>query len=155
MNKISIQEYRAQAGKLEVTSDWVEVSQDLINLFADATHDHQFIHVDEERTKKETDFGGTIAHGFLSLSLLSKFFDDALPVVENSAMGINYGFEKIRFLMPVPAGSRLRGHIKLMQCTERKPGEYLSKYDISVEIENIEKPALVADWLGLTVMKKD
>ncbi len=124
-------------------------------MFADATHDHQFIHVDEERTKKETDFGGTIAHGFLSLSLLSKFFDDALPGVQNTTMGINYGFEKVRFLMPVPAGSRLRGHIKLMECTERKPGEYLSKYDISVEIENIEKPALVTEWLGLTVLKKD
>ena len=155
MSKISIQDYQAQAGNLSVTSDWVEVDQDLINMFADATHDHQFIHVDVERAKRETPFGGTIAHGFLSLSLLSKFFDDALPPIENSAMGINYGFEKIRFLMPVPAGSRLRGHIKLLECTERKPGEYLSQYEVSVEIENIEKPALVAEWLGLTVMKKD
>ena len=155
MSKLSISEYQAQAGNLSVTSDWVEVNQDLINMFADATHDHQFIHVDEERSKRETPFGGTIAHGFLSLSLLSKFFDDALPGIENSAMGINYGFEKIRFLMPVPAGSRLRGHIKLMECTERKPGEYLSRYEVTVEIENFEKPALIAEWLGLTVLKKD
>ena len=155
MTKISIEEYQAQAGTLEVISNWITVDQDLINMFADATHDHQYIHIDEERTKRETDFGGTIAHGFLSLSLLSKFFDDALPSIKNSAMGINYGFEEIRFLMPVPSGSRLRGHIKLMECNERKPGEYLSKYDISVEIENIEKPALVCEWLGLTVLKKD
>lgn len=155
MSKLSISEYQAQAGNLSVTSDWVKVHQELINMFADATHDHQFIHVDEERAKRETPFGGTIAHGFLSLSLLSKFFDDALPGIKNSAMGINYGFEKIRFLMPVPAGSRLRGHIKLMDCTERKPGEYLSQYEVTVEIENFEKPALIAEWLGLTVMKKD
>jgi len=155
MTKLTIEEYQAQAGTLEVTSNWVDVTQELINTFADATHDHQFIHIDEARTKVETPFEGTIAHGFLSLSLLSHFVETALPKVENTAMGINYGFEKIRFLMPVPSGSRLRGHIKLIECTERKPGEFLSRYDISVEIENIETPALVAEWLGLTVMKKD
>jgi len=155
MTKLTIEEYQAQAGSLEVQSPWVTVDQNLINLFADATHDHQFIHIDEARSKTETPFGGTIAHGFLSLSLLSKFFDDALPKVKNTAMGINYGFEKIRFLMPVPSGSRLRGNIKLLECNERKPGEFLSRYDISVEIENVETPALVAEWLGLTVLKKD
>lgn len=155
MTTISIADYQAQAGELEVTSPWVDVDQNLINTFADATHDHQFIHVDEARTKAETPFDGTIAHGFLSLSLLSYFVDSALPKVADTAMGINYGFEKIRFLMPVPSGARLRGHIKLTECTERKPGEYLSRYDVSVEIENVETPALVAEWLGLTVMKKD
>ena len=152
---MKIEDFQSQAGSLERTSPWIEIDQELINLFADATHDHQFIHVDEDRTKAETDFGGTIAHGFLSLSLLSKFFDDCLPSIENSAMGINYGFEKVRFLNPVPSSSRLRGHFKLMECTERKPGEYLSRYDVTVEIENIEKPALVAVWLGLTVLKRD
>lgn len=155
MRKISIQEFQKQAGIWEAKSPWVEVSQDLINQFADATHDHQFIHIDEARAKDETPFGGTIAHGFLSLSLLSKFISDVIPQIDNKEMVINYGFDKIRFLMPVPSGSRLRGHIKLIECNERKPGEYLSKYDVAVEIENIEKPALVCEWLGLTILKKD
>jgi len=155
MSKISIQDFQAKAGKWEAKSPWVEISQELINTFADATHDHQFIHMDDDRAKEETPFGGTIAHGFLSLSLLSKFISDVIPQIENKEMVINYGFEKIRFLNPVPSGSRLRGHIKLIECNERKTREYLSKYDISVEIENIEKPALVCEWLGLTVLKKD
>ncbi len=155
MTKLSIQEFQAQAGTWEAKSPWVNITQDLINQFADATHDHQFIHIDEARAKEETPFGGTIAHGFLSLSLLSKFISDVIPQIEHKEMVINYGFEKIRFLMPVPSGSRLRGNIKLMECKERKQGEYLSKYDVAVEIENIEKPALVCEWLGLTVLKKD
>ncbi len=155
MSKISIKEFQAQAGEWEAKSPWVEVSQDLINTFADATLDHQFIHTDEVRAKEETPFGGTIAHGFLSLSLLSKFISDVIPDIEDKEIVINYGFERIRFLTPVPSGSRLRGHIKLIECNERKPREYLSKYDVAVEIENIEKPALVCEWLGLTVLKKD
>ena len=130
------------------------MDQPLINMFADATHDHQFIHVDEENAKK-TPFGGTIAHGFLSLSLLSKFVSDCMPGIKGAVMGINYGFEKIRFLMPVPAGSRVRGHFKLLECTERNPGEYLNKYEVSVEIENLDKPALIAEWLGLTIVGKE
>ncbi len=155
MSKMKLEEFMASAGTLECTSDWVTVDQALINMFAEATHDHQFIHVDQARAKAETPFGGTIAHGFLSLSLMSNFAENSLPGIENTAMSINYGFEKIRFLMPVPAGARLRGHFKLIECTERKPGEILNKYEVSVEIENTEKPALIAEWLGLTVMKKD
>ena len=155
MGKFTLGEYLNAAGSFEATSDWVEVSQENINIFADATHDHQFIHVDEKRAKEETPFGGTIAHGFLSLSLLSKFAMDCMPGIENSVMGINYGFEKVRFLNPVPSGSRLRATFKLSSCEERKPGEVLSLYDVSVEIENIEKPALIAQWLGLTIVKKD
>lgn len=152
---MKITDFQKQAGTWEAKSPWVEVSQDLINQFADATHDHQFIHIDADRAKAETPFGGTIAHGFLSLSLLSKFISDVIPQIENKEMVINYGFEKIRFLMPVPSGSRLRGHIRLLECNERKPGEYLSKYDVAIEIENTEKPALIAEWLGLTILKKD
>ena len=155
MSKLSLEEHLASAGKLERTSDWVLVSQDLINQFADATIDHQFIHIDEERAKNETPFGGTIAHGFLSLSLLSHFVDTTLPGIEGSVMGINYGLDKVRFLMPVPANSRLRAHFKLLECSERKPGEILNKYEVTVEIENLEKPALVAEWLGLTILNKD
>jgi acyl dehydratase len=137
------------------TSDWVLVSQEMINTFADATHDHQFIHIDEERAKAETPFGGTIAHGFLTLSLLSGFAMEAMPRIAESRMGINYGFEKIRFLMPVNSGKRVRGHFKLMECIERKPGELLSKYEVSVEIEGMDKPALIAEWLGLTLLKTE
>jgi len=153
MEKMKLEDIMAAAGTLERTSDWVMVDQKLINLFADATYDHQFIHVDEERAKNETPFGGTIAHGFLSLSLLSHFVETTLPGIEGAVMGINYGFEKVRFLMPVPAGSRLRGHFKLVECTERKPGEILNKYEVTVQIENSDKPALIAEWLGLTIVR--
>ncbi|MEM8652104.1 MAG: MaoC family dehydratase [Pseudomonadota bacterium] len=152
MEKIAIADLQAKAGELKCTSPWVDITQDLVNTFADATHDHQFIHVDLEKAKM-TPFGGTIAHGFLSLSLLSKFASDCLPGVEGAVMGINYGFDKVRFLMPVPATAKLRGHFKLLECGERKPGEYLSKYEVSVEIENNETPALVAEWLTLTVVR--
>ena len=153
MSTISAKELLEGAGKITGTSPWVEVSQQMINTFADATHDHQFIHVDEARAKAETPFGGTIAHGFLTLSLLSGFVEKALPRVTESRMGINYGFDKIRFLMPVNAGKKVRGHFKLLDCSERKPGELLSKYEVSVEIEGIGKPALIAEWLGMTLLK--
>jgi len=152
MNPISASELIAGAGSLEGTSDWVEVTQDMIDTFADATHDHQFIHIDEARAKSETPFGGTIAHGFLTLSLLSKFIVEALPRVSEARMGINYGFEKIRFLMPVRSGSRVRGVFKLLEVTERNPGELLSKYSVTVEIEGSDKPALIAQWLGVTLL---
>ncbi len=153
MEKMKLEDIKAAAGTLEKTSDWVMVDQNLINLFADATHDHQFIHVDEERAKTQTPFGGTIAHGFLSLSLLSHFVETTLPGIEGAVMGINYGLDKVRFLMPVPSGSRLRAHFKLVECTERKPGEVLNKYEVTVEIENSDKPALIAEWLGLTIVR--
>ncbi len=152
MTDMSIDEFRSKAGELECTSPWVEVNQELINLFADATHDHQFIHVDPDKAKAMTPFGGTIAHGFLSLSLLSKFAMESIPRIANSVMGVNYGFDKVRFLMPVPAGSRIRAHFKLTECEERNPGEYLSHYNVTVEIENNDKPALIADWLALTIV---
>ena len=151
MSTISIQKLVDGGQPLEGVSPWLEVTQEMIDQFADATHDHQFIHVDAERAKAETPFGGTIAHGFLSLSLLSKFIVDCMPKVEEAVMGINYGFEKVRFLTPVPAGARLRGKFRLVECVQRKPSEYLSRYETTVEIENSEKPALVAEWLGLTI----
>ena len=152
MKEVTAEELKNGAGKIEGTSDWMEVTQEMIDTFADATHDHQFIHVDAERAKAETPFGGTIAHGFLTLSLLSAFVVEAMPRVNEARMGINYGFEKVRFLMPVNSGKRVRGHFKLVECTERKPGEMLSKYDVTVEIEGSDKPALIAEWLGLTLV---
>lgn len=152
MKEISATELKEGAGSIEGTSPWMEITQEMINTFADATHDHQFIHVDAARAKAETPFGGTIAHGFLTLSLLSAFIVEAMPRVKEAKMGINYGFEKVRFLMPVNSGKKVRGHFKLMEVTERKPGELLSKYAVTVEIENSDKPALIAEWLGLTLV---
>lgn len=152
---IDIDEFKAAVGKLKGTSDWVTVTQEMIDTFADATHDHQFIHVDAERARAETPFGGTIAHGFLTLSLLSKFIVEAVPGLDGTKMGINYGFEKVRFLMPVASGARVRGHFLLKNVIERKPGELLATHEVSVEIEGQEKPALVAEWLGLTLVDKN
>ena len=129
-------------------SEWFQIDQDRINRFADATLDHQFIHVDPEKAK-HTPFGGTIAHGFLTLSLLpyfqSKMADMIVP--EGLKMGMNYGFDKIRFLSPVSVESNVRCVATLKQVTEKKPGQFLFNVELSVEIEGEDKPALIADWL--------
>lgn len=152
---MSAAEIAAAAGSFEGVSPWFEVTQVMIDAFADATHDHQFIHVDPERAAAETPFGGTIAHGFLSLSLMSAMAYAALPRAREAAMGLNYGFDKVRFLSPVRAGSRVRGRFRLAQVEQRKPGEMLSRYDATVEIEGSDKPALVAQWLGMSILKKE
>ena len=146
-------EIMAMAGSFEATSSWMAVSQATIDGFADITHDHQFIHVDPVRAKAETPFGGTIAHGFLTLSLLSAMIYEVLPTAQEAVMGINYGFDKIRFLAPVPAGARVRGHFKLIECSKRKPGELLSRYEVTVEIEGNDAPALAAEWLGMAILE--
>jgi acyl dehydratase len=130
------------------TSDWIDVTQEMINQFADVTYDHQFIHVDEEKAKM-TPFGGTVAHGFLTLSLLSKMGESVMPAMEGVKMGVNYGSDKMRFLQPVPSGKRVRGHFKLLSVDEKKPGQFLLKTEASVEIEGIETPALIAEWLTM------
>ncbi len=129
-------------------SDWLEVSQERINAFADCTEDFQFIHIDEEAAKN-TPFGGTVAHGFLSLSLLSRLAADVSLVLEGIKMGVNYGFEKIRFLQPVRAGKKIRGHFVLKEFIEKRPGQWMLTYDVTVEIEGEEKSALVAEWLTM------
>lgn len=151
----SAQKLMAASGTLARTSNWIDIAQSRINQFADATDDHQFIHVDLERTRAETEYDGTIAHGFLSLSMLSTMIARTLPRVENAVMSLNYGFEKIRFLNPVASGARIRGHFVLEECQLRKPNELLSRYGVTVEIENIEKPALIAQWLGLAILKDE
>ncbi len=132
-------------------SDWFTVSQECINQFADVTVDHQFIHIDEVRAK-ETPFGGTIAHGFLTLSLLSKFVSEVGLQLEGLTMGVNYGFDKLRFLAPVRAGARIRARFKLNSVTEKKPGQFLMSYGVTVDIEGEDIPALIADWLGMQVV---
>ena len=120
-------------------------------MFADATHDHQFIHVDVEKAK-ETPFGSTIAHGFLSLSLLSAIAYDASINLENTIMGLNYGFDKIRFLHPVKVNSKVRGSMVLVDVLEKRPNEFLLTWNVTIEIESIEKPALTAQWLTMTIV---
>jgi acyl dehydratase len=149
---LSVKELTSYVGREIGTSDWHLVSQEQIDGFADATGDHQFIHVDPARAAKETPFGGTIAHGFLTLSLLSKLAMEALPGIEGRVMGINYGFEKIRFLSPVRSGARIRGRFDLQNLTARNERELLMRFAVTVEIENEDKPALAAEWLTISVM---
>ena len=132
-------------------SEWFLVDQERVNRFADVTLDHQFLHVDVERAK-QTPFGGTIAHGFLTLSLLVPLCLDFIPVIEKRKLVVNYGFDKVRFAAPVRVGKRIRASAKLASVDERKPGNVIVKIDVTVEIENEDKPALVAEWLSLHVI---
>ena len=144
----SLDEIRAMVGQPIGTSDWLEVGQARIDQFADATDDHQFIHVDQALAA-QTPFGGTIAHGFLTLSLLSRMAADAMLIPDSAKMALNYGFDRVRFLAPVKAGKRVRGHFTLEGADERTPGQLLLKHLVTVEIEGEDKPALTAQWLGL------
>jgi acyl dehydratase len=148
---LSRKDYLAMVGQDIGVSAWHLVDQPRIDRFAEVTEDHQFIHVDPERAARETAFGSTIAHGFLTLSLLSVFAYETLPTLQGAAMGVNYGFDRLRFLSPVKAGRRVRGHFKLTEATMRAPKELLARTSVTVEIEGEAKPALVADWLGLTI----
>jgi acyl dehydratase len=132
-------------------SRWIEVDQARIDAFADITEDRQFIHIDPERARA-TPFGGTIAHGFLTLSLASAMSYDAVPPLEEVVMGVNYGFDKLRFLAPVPAGSRVRGRFKLLSAEDKGGGRWLLKHELTVEIEGGDKPALIAEWLGMQMV---
>lgn len=134
-------------------SNWITVDQKMIDDFAKTTHDEQWIHVDPERAAKETPFGGAIAHGFLTLSLASRFAYDCFAMMDGQVMGINYGMNKLRFLMPVVAGSRLRGRFTLQDVTARDATSMLRTNTLTIEIEGNETPALVAEWLGLAIFK--
>ncbi|HEU4498602.1 MAG TPA: MaoC family dehydratase [Sphingomicrobium sp.] len=144
----SLDEIRAKVGLSVGVSDWIDVSQDRISAFADATDDHQFIHVDPAAAAA-AGFGGTIAHGFLSLSLLSRMAADAMLIPDTARMAVNYGLDRVRFLAPVKAGKRVRGHFTLEGAEEKAPGQLLLKHQVTVEIEGEDKPALTAQWLGL------
>ncbi|TMV09170.1 MaoC family dehydratase [Ruegeria sediminis] len=132
-------------------SDWITVSQHMIDEFARVTLDDQWIHVDPSRAAAETPFGGSIAHGFLTLSLASRMFYDCFDPLPGQAMGINYGFDKLRFLAPVRSGARIRGRFVLSKVRKRSETELLRVHDLTVEIENQNTPALVTSWLGLTI----
>lgn len=130
------------------TSDWLLIDQAIVDAFAAVTGDRQFIHVDPEAAAK-TPFGGTIAHGFLTLSLLASMMPDGVIVLEGAQMGLNYGFERIGFLSPVPTGSRIRARHHLTAIKDKGGGRWLITTEVVVEIEGGDKPALVATWLGL------
>jgi acyl dehydratase len=142
----NLKELAAKVGQEVVVSDWLEVTQERIDQFADATGDHQWIHVDVERARRESPFGTTIAHGFLTLSLLSHFLNNSLEFGD-SKMGVNYGCNRLRFTAPVKAGSRLRARFKLKEF-QRIEGGVQMIWDVAMECEGQEKPALVAEWVG-------
>ncbi len=144
----TLAEIRAAVGTTVGTSDWILVAQDRIHAFAEATEDRQFIHVDEAAAA-QTPFGGTIAHGFLSLSLLSRMAADVMQLPDTTTMAVNYGLDRVRFIAPVSAGKRVRGHFTLDGIEEKAPGQLLVRHSVTVEIENEPKPALTAQWLGL------
>ena len=138
-------------------SRWITVDQARIDAFADITEDHQFIHIDPERAR-QTPLGGTIAHGFLTLSLCSAMNYDALEPLEGFVMGFNYGFDRLRFIAPVRAGANIRGRFKLLSTDDKGADadgrRWLLKYEMTVEIEGSDKPALIAEWLGMQVVSE-
>jgi acyl dehydratase len=148
---VTRQELEAKVGQRLGVSDWFLIDQARVNEFADVTLDHQFVHVDLEKARK-TPFGGTIAHGFLTLSLLVHLCLPFIPNLANRKLLVNYGFDKIRFAAPVKVGKRIRATGTLAEVSERKPGNVIIRIDVSVEIENENKPALVAEWLSLHVV---
>ena len=144
----SVDEIRAKVGQEVGVSGWLTVDQPRIDAFADATEDHQFIHVDPAAAAA-AGLGGTIAHGFLSLSLLSRMAAEAMLLPDGLKMALNYGFDRIRFLAPVKSGKRVRGRFTLDSAEEKAPGQILLRHTVTVEIEGEDKPALTAVWLGL------
>lgn len=148
MTLVPVEQLFARVGEQVGSSEWVLVDQAMIDRFADATGDHQFIHIDAEKAKS-TPFGGTIAHGFLTLSLFPLLHEKSdVPGIEGTKMGVNYGGNKVRFLAPVRSGKRVRGHFKLLELETKRPGQYQQTLEFTVEIEGEEKPALIAEWIS-------
>jgi acyl dehydratase len=148
---VTRQELQSTVGRELGVSEWFAIDQARVDEFADVTLDHQFVHVDPERARA-TPFGGTIAHGFLTLSLLVHLALGFIPKVAGTKLLVNYGFDKVRFSAPVRVGKRIRARGRLVSVDERKPGNLIMKIDVTVEIENEDKPALVAEWLSLHVV---
>ena len=148
MPTATVDEIQSSVGQEIGASSWILVDQARIDRFAEATEDRQFIHVDPDAAA-QTAFGGTIAHGFLSLSLLSRMAAEATLLPEGLKMAVNYGLDRVRFLAPVRSGKRVRGRFVLDSVEEKAPGQWLMRHKVTVEIEGEEKPALTAEWLGL------
>jgi acyl dehydratase len=148
MAVVTFDELKTMTGTVVGVSEWLTVDQAMIDKFAEATGDHQFIHVNPEMAEK-TPFGGTIAHGFLSLSLMPVLTQQAdMPRMAGIKMGVNYGGNKTRFLAPVRSGKRVRGHFKLLEIEEKRPGQYQQTIEYTLEIEGEDKPALIAEWIS-------
>lgn len=146
---MNAQELAGKVGENIGTSEWIEMSQDKINMFAEATGDHQFIHVNEEAAKM-TPFGGTIAHGFMTLSMIPALGAASdMPKLDGIKMAVNYGGNKTRFIAPVRSGKRIRGHWKLTEMVEKRPGQWQQTCEITIEIEGEDKPALICEWMTL------
>ena len=143
-----LEDQRAKIGVAVKPTAWQSLDQAAVQKFADLTGDQQFIHTQPD-VAAMTPFGGTIVHGFFTLSLLAPMAADVLDFLPGQRMALNYGFEKLRFLAPVPTGARIRGHFKLENVEERQPSQFLHQYEVTIEIEGQEKPALVASWLYL------
>jgi acyl dehydratase len=152
MQHIDRQDLQSHVGSASKATDWFTVTQEQINQFADCTLDHQFIHTDPEAASKTT-FGSTIAHGFLSLSMLSHFAESFGTIIDGVYMGVNYGFDKVRFISPVKVNSKIRATATLIKAVEKKPGQFTLTTDVTIEIEGIDKPALKAQWITMQMVK--
>ncbi|MBE9475763.1 MAG: MaoC family dehydratase [Proteobacteria bacterium] len=148
---LTIEAYTGLVGQVIGHSGWITVDQKMIDGFCDVTGDYQFIHNDPERAKDDTPFGGTIAHGFLTLSLITQMYKDHVARLEGHEMIINYGLEGVRFLTPVPCGAHIRGQFTLKNLTKRREGQYLAENQVQVAIKGHDKPAMIGTWLTLLV----
>ena len=148
MPYVPVAELKDYVGKELGRSEWLTIDQERINLFAEATGDYQFIHVDPVKAA-QTPFGSTIAHGFLSLSLIPKLMEDILILPQGAKMVVNYGLDSVRFIQPVKVSSQVRLKVDLTEATEKKPGQWLLKATATLEIEGEEKPAYIAEPLSL------
>ena len=151
---LSFENLKKKLGLEVGVSRWFTIDQARVDKFADLTEDWQYIHVDQIAAQK-TSFNGTIAHGFLTVSLLSAMYYDAIPTIEGSSLGVNYGFDKLRFLSPVKVGSKVRGRFELSDIRKVRPFEISTTWRVEVEIEDFEKPALVAHWIGRQYLSED
>lgn len=149
---IRANELPSRVGQELEPSSWLEITQERVNQFADATNDHQFIHIDEEKAAK-TPFRGTIAHGYLTLSLVPFLTDENSLNIEGAVMGINYGSDKVRFIQPVKVGSRIRARQVLKAAVERSPGQWMIRIEVTIEIEGREKPAMIAETIAIIIVK--
>ncbi len=154
MPTASLADIRARVGEDIGTSPWITIDQPTIDTFAQVTGDPQFIHIDPVAAAA-TPFGGTIAHGFLTLSLLSQMASGIMLLPTGALMGVNYGFDRVRFIQAVRSGSRVRGRFALTACEEKKPGQIQFTHQVTVEIDGDEKPALIADWIGQVFLQQE
>ena len=155
MSALTYQKMGTMTGETLGTSSWQTVTQDAVNEFANCTGDHQWIHVDVERAKKESPFGGPVAHGYLTLSMLSAMAMEIGIVPDGTAAALNYGLDKVRFLAPVPVGAKIRLHSKLSGFERKSNGQYLMSTENTIEIEGSDKPALIAESLAMLVPGPD